>query len=84
MSPKALILLIFFLLPMRICAQQKILFFQTDWGNTLSMEAFLAKAKASGYDGVELWMPSSEDKKNSLKEGLKKYEAYEGQQPYRK
>ena len=74
MSPKALILLLLLLLPMRIFAQQKILFFQTDWGNTLSMDAFLAKAKASGYDGVELWMPTSEEKKNSLKEGLKKYE----------
>jgi hypothetical protein len=74
MSPKALILLLLFLLPMRICAQQKILFFQTDWGNTLPMDAFLAKAKAARYDGVELWMPTSEDKKNSLKEGLKKYD----------
>ncbi len=59
---------------MRIAAQQKILFFQTDWGNTLPMDAFLAKAKAAGYDGVELWMPAGEDKKRSLKEGLKKYE----------
>ena len=67
MSPKALILLLLLLLPMRICAQQKILFFQTDWGNTLSIDAFLAKAKAAGYDGVELWMPAGEDKKNSLK-----------------
>lgn len=69
-----LFLLLVLLLPMRIAAQQKILFFQTDWGNTLSMDAFLAKAKAAGYDGVELWMPAGEDKKRSLKEGLKKYE----------
>jgi hypothetical protein len=71
---KPLFLLLILLLPMRISAQQKILFFQTDWGNTLSMDAFLAKAKAAGYDGVELWMPAGEDKKKSLKEGLKKYE----------
>jgi hypothetical protein len=71
---KPLFLLLILLLPMRIAAQQKILFFQTDWGNTLSMDAFLAKAKAAGYDGVELWMPAGEDKKMSLKEGLKKYE----------
>ena len=69
-----LFLLLILLLPMRIAAQQKILFFQTDWGNTLPMDAFLAKAKAAGYDGVELWMPAGEDKKKSLKEGLKKYE----------
>lgn len=71
---KPLFLLLILLLPMRIAAQQKILFFQTDWGNTLPMNAFLAKAKAAGYDGVELWMPTGEDKKKSLKEGLKKYE----------
>ncbi len=71
---KPLFLLLILLLPMRIAAQQKILFFQTDWGNTLPMDAFLAKAKAAGYDGVELWMPTGEDKKKSLKEGLKKYE----------
>ena len=71
---KPLFLLLILLLPMRISAQQKILFFQTDWGNTLHMDAFLAKAKAAGYDGVELWMPAGEDKKKSLKEGLKKYE----------
>ena len=71
---KPLFLLLILLLPMRISAQQKIHFFQTDWGNTLPMDAFLAKAKAAGYDGVELWMPAGEDKKNSLKEGLKKYE----------
>ena len=70
---KPLFLLLILLLPMRIAAQQ-ILFFQTDWGNTLPMDAFLAKAKAAGYDGVELWMPAGEDKKKSLKEGLKKYE----------
>lgn len=71
---KTLFLLLILLMPMQISAQQKILFFQTDWGNTLPMDAFLAKAKAAGYDGVELWMPAGEDKKKSLKEGLKKYE----------
>ena len=70
---QAFFLLLILLLPMRISAQQKILFFQTDWGNTLTMDAFLAKAKAAGYDGVELWMPAGEDKKKSLQEGLKKY-----------
>lgn len=70
---KPLFLLLILLLPIRIAAQQKILFFQTDWGNTLTIDAFLAKAKAAGYDGVELWMPAGEDKKKSLQEGLKKY-----------
>ncbi len=51
---KPLFLLLILLSPMRIAAQQKILFFQTDWGNTLPIDAFLAKAKAAGYDGVEL------------------------------
>ena len=74
MSSKAFVLVVWLVLPLHLAAQQKILFFQTDWGNTLSMDAFLAKAKSAGYDGVELWMPTSEDKKKSLKEGLKKYE----------
>jgi sugar phosphate isomerase/epimerase len=72
---KPLLLLLVLLLPMRIAAQQKILFFQTDWGNTLPMDAFLAKAKAAGYDGVELWMPAGEDKKKESKRRSKKARA---------
>lgn len=73
MTSKSLLILFLAFFPFTIFAQQKILFFQTDWGNTLPMDEFLAKTKAAGYDGVELWMPNSEDKKILLREGLEKY-----------
>lgn len=73
MTPKSLLILFLAFFPFTIFAQQKILFFQTDWGNTLPMDEFLAKTKVAGYDGVELWMPNSEDKKILLREGLEKY-----------
>jgi hypothetical protein len=73
MTEKFLSLLFLILFPLSILAQQKILFFQTDWGNTLPIDEFLAKTKTAGYDGVELWMPSSEDQKNKLRKGLEKY-----------
>lgn len=56
-----------------LLAQQKILFFQTDWGNQLPMDEFLAKVKSDGYDGVEVWMPGSQEAKSQLKQGLEKY-----------
>jgi hypothetical protein len=56
-----------------LLAQQKILFFQTDWGNQLPMDGFLAKVKADGYDGVEVWMPGSQEAKSQLKQGLEKH-----------
>lgn len=55
-------------------AQKKVLFFQTDWGNELPMDDFLAKVKADGYDGVEVWMPGKPEVREALKNGLKKYD----------
>jgi len=55
-------------------AQKKVLFFQTDWGNQFPIEEFLAKAKADGYDGIEIWMPGDQETKNRLKAGLEKYD----------
>ena len=56
-----------------LLAQQKVLFFQTDWGNQLPLDEFLFKVKAQGYDGVEVWMPDAQDAKSQLKQGLEKY-----------
>lgn len=53
--------------------QEKVLFFQTDWGNQLSWDAFCERAKTSGYDGLELWMPSTPDSRAALKTALKKH-----------
>src|SRR5690606_30723418 len=55
-------------------AQKKVLFFQTDWGNQLPMDEFLAKAKADGYNGIEVWMPGDQQAKDKLKAGLEKYD----------
>lgn len=55
-------------------AQKQVLFFQTDWGNELPMDDFLAKTKADGYDGIEVWMPRTDEAKQKLKEGLEKYD----------
>ncbi len=68
-----LVLILLFFGSSSLFAQQKILFFQTDWGNELPMDEFLAKTKADGYDGVEVWMPRSAEAQAQLKEGLKKY-----------
>jgi len=44
--------------------KKQLQFFQTDWGRTISWDAFCEKTKASGYDGLETWFPS--DKKSQL------------------
>lgn len=71
-----ILLLTFFLglIPLTLFAQKEIMFFQTDWGNELPMDTFLVKVKADGYDGIEVWMPGSDEAKANLKTGLKKYD----------
>ena len=54
-------------------SQEKVLFFQTDWGNQLSWDAFCERAKTAGYDGIEVWMPSDPDGQEMLKTALKKH-----------
>lgn len=71
---KPLILLGLFLLPFTILAQKQLLFFQTDWGNQLPLDEFLKKVIEDGYDGIEVWMPGSDEAKANLKSGLKKYD----------
>jgi len=65
-------LVIFSLSP--IFAQQQLLFFQTDWGNELSIDEFLKRVKNDGYDGIETWFPYSEEAQKELKAGLEKYD----------
>lgn len=69
-----LLALILGIAPFTLLAQKNILFFQTDWGNELPMDEFLAKVKADSYDGIEVWMPGSDEAKANLKAGLKKYD----------
>lgn len=53
--------------------QEKVLFFQTDWGNQLTIDDFCERTKASGYDGVELWLPAGSNNQVALKAALKKH-----------
>ncbi|WP_422348967.1 sugar phosphate isomerase/epimerase family protein [Flagellimonas sp.] len=54
--------------------EQKLLFFQTNWGNTLSWDAFCDKAKKSGFDGIDVWLPSNLESQNALKAALLKHD----------
>lgn len=74
LSKPLLFVTLLFLISTSNFAQKKLLFFQTDWGNELPMDDFLARAKAAGYDGIEVWMPASPEAKDQLKAGLAKFE----------
>lgn len=53
---------------LRIPADFKLQILATNWGFQGSHDAFCAKAKAAGYDGVEIWIPGDEKTgKNSSK-----------------
>ena len=54
--------------------QNQILFFQTDWGYNGSVEDFVKKAKNSGYDGIEIWLPAEPKKKKIISNALKKFD----------
>lgn len=71
--PFTLVLLIFTLTSF---SQEKkqLQFFQTDWGRSISWDAFCEKTKASGYDGLETWFPSDEKSQLELKAALEKFD----------
>ncbi|WP_236640860.1 sugar phosphate isomerase/epimerase family protein [Flagellimonas alvinocaridis] len=52
----------------------EILFFQTNWGNTLSWDAFCERAKASGFDGIDVWLPNEAESQQQLNAALKKHD----------
>ena len=54
-------------------AQKEILFFQTDWGFDQGTEVFIKKAKASGYDGIEIWAPKDPKKQIQVSKWLKEH-----------
>lgn len=69
------ILTIAFLVSTGLTAQNReILFFQTNWGNTLSWDAFCERAKASGFDGIDVWLPESVEEQEELRTALKKHQ----------
>ena len=52
-------------------AQNKVLYFQTSWGFEGTPEAFIKKAKASGYDGIEIWSPTDKKEQTQISKLLK-------------
>lgn len=45
----------------------------TNWGFSGGWDAFAAKAKEAGYDGVEVWVPGDEKGKAGLLEAMQKH-----------
>ncbi len=46
----------------------------TNWGFEGSVDAFCAKAKAAGYDGIEMWWPGEKSGQDELFTALKKHQ----------
>ncbi len=46
----------------------------TNWGFQGSVDAFCAKAKKAGYDGIEMWWPATVEAQNELFTALKKHQ----------
>jgi sugar phosphate isomerase/epimerase len=45
----------------------------TNWGFDGTMDAFCAKAKKEGYDGIENWWPGTQQEQDEMYAALKKY-----------
>ena len=56
-----------------VFAQNEVLFFQTNWGFEGTWDEFFLKSKSSGYDGVEVWLPTNPSTQKEISDGLKKY-----------
>ncbi len=68
----------FFLIAMLVSAllwgqNREILFFQTNWGNTRSWDAFCQQARASGFDGIDIWLPNDAGEQEALRVALQKH-----------
>jgi sugar phosphate isomerase/epimerase len=46
----------------------------TNWGFDGNIDAFCAKAKKEGYDGIENWWPGTEQEQKDMFDALKKYQ----------
>ena len=58
------VLIFIFLTTVSCFSQQnkQLEFYNTDWGRTVSWDAFCERTKASGYDGIEIWFPSEKER----------------------
>ena len=64
--------------PMQIPATFSPIIVATNWGFEGSTDAFCAKAKAAGYDGIEVWWPTSEASQQELFLALEKHQLQVG------
>jgi sugar phosphate isomerase/epimerase len=48
-------------------------FFATNWGFNGTLSAFCEKAKAAGYDGIEMWVPGSATQRELLLQTVSQY-----------
>lgn len=46
----------------------------TNWGFKGDYDAFCAKAKESAYDGIEVWLPRTQEQRAALMEAIQKYD----------
>lgn len=58
--------------PVKMNAEVVIL--ATNWGFEGDIHAFCRKAKAAGYDGIEVWWPSDASERQRLREALKEHD----------
>lgn len=64
--------------PMKIPEKFSLQVMGTNWGFNGSVDAFCAKAKQAGYDGIEMWWPGDKSAQQSLFDALKKYQLQVG------
>jgi sugar phosphate isomerase/epimerase len=63
--------------PLAISEQQAtygLLIFATNWGFSGHSDAFCAKVKEAGYDGIEVWYPGKKTEQDELFAALKKHD----------
>lgn len=51
----------------------KLIFMATNWGYNGTLDQFCAKAKADGYDGIEVWVPQEAKDRTNLIETTQKH-----------
>ncbi len=68
-----LLIVLFFTSLYSFSQENNLQFFNTDWGRTVSWDAFCERTKAAGYDGIEIWFPSDVESQKQLKVALDKY-----------
>tara|TARA_B100000963_G_scaffold341678_1_gene341601 strand:- start:4676 stop:5545 length:870 start_codon:yes stop_codon:yes gene_type:complete len=68
---KLVLILLLIVYSYQTIAQNKALYFQTSWGFEGTTEAFIKKAKASGFDGIEIWSPTDKNEQIRISKLLK-------------